>query len=377
MDKRDYYEVLGVDKGADAQSLKSAYRKLAMKYHPDRNPDNEEAEAKFKELNEAYEVLSDSEKRNLYDQFGHAGVNQNAGGGGFNGGFGGFGGFEDIINEFFGGGFSGGGGARRNGPRKGKDIRVDVQLSFEEAAFGVKRTVEYYRTEECDHCHGKGNEPDSSVKTCPTCNGKGHVEYRQRSLFGESVSTQTCSTCNGRGEVFDKPCNVCKGHGKVKKKVSKDIDIPAGVFNGAQLHLQSEGNLGKNGGPRGDVIIFIRVAPHKLFVRDGNDIFLEIPITYTEATLGSEIEVPTLDGKIKFKVPEGTQTGKQFKIRNKGVPVLNSYGRGDQYVRVTIEVPTKLTKEQRKALEAFEATLEGNNYDKRTGFFDKVKDLFS
>ncbi|MBF4694910.1 molecular chaperone DnaJ [Fusibacter ferrireducens] len=391
MSKSDYYELLGVERGADENELKKAYRKLAMKYHPDRNPDNAEAEAKFKEVNEAYEVLSDPEKRRLYDQFGHAGVNQNGGAGGGFSGFDGFGGFEDIINEMFGGfgGFSSS-SSRRNGPRKGADIRADITLTFEEAAFGVKKKIEFLRTEECDVCNGAGNEPGTSSHTCTACNGKGEVRYSQRSLFGESISVKPCTACKGKGEIFDKPCHQCKGHGKIKKRNSKEVDIPAGVFHGANMQLRGEGDLGQNGGPRGDVIVVIRVTPHKHFTRDGNDIYYDLNITYAQAVLGAEVMVPTLDGKAKFVIPEGTPSGKQFKLKGKGVPVLNGYGRGDQYVRVIVEIPKGLNKKQKELLEAFEAEMTGkktshsgteeNLKSKKKndkGFLGKMKDALS
>ncbi len=376
MSKKDYYEVLGVSRDADEAEIKKAYRKLAMKYHPDRNPDDKEAEHKFKEANEAYEVLSNAEKRNLYDQFGHAGVNQNMGGGGAGGFGGGFGGFEDIINEMFGGGFGGfSSGRRRNGPVKGRDINVEVTLTFEEAAFGTSKTIEYYRTEECETCGGSGAEPGSKVETCSTCNGTGEVRYAQRSLFGETISVRPCETCGGKGEVFENACHTCKGKGRVKKKRQLDVKIPAGIFSGAQMAVRGEGDLGHKGGPRGDVNVLIRVARHETFKRDGDDVFCEIPITFTQATLGAEIVVPTLDGKIKFKIPEGTESGKQFRLKGKGIQVLNGYGRGDQYVRVYIETPKGLTRAQKDALKAFAKTM-GEEINEKN-ILDKVKDKFS
>lgn len=392
--KSDYYELLGVQRTADENELKRAYRKLAMQYHPDRNPDNKEAEAKFKEINEAYEVLSDSEKRRLYDQFGHAGVNQNGAGGGYGGGFQGFGGFEDIINEMFGGGFGfGGSGARRNGPRKGNDVKAEVNLSFEEAVFGKKVTVNYTQTTDCENCHGNGAEPGSKVNTCTTCNGTGEVKYSQRSLFGETVSVRQCTACKGKGKTFEKPCYVCKGHGIVRKKRTKDIDIPAGVFHGAKLQARGEGDLGANGGPRGDLFIFIRVNPHPYFTREENDIFYDLKISYAQAVLGATISVPTLYGPVEFTIPEGTPSGKQFKLRGKGVPVLNGYGKGDQYVNVEVEIPKGLNKKQRELLEAFEAEMTGKKQETdaepqakepkkgkkkdEKGFFDKMKDAFT
>ncbi|MBS7526778.1 molecular chaperone DnaJ [Fusibacter paucivorans] len=392
MSKKDYYEVLGVQKGADEAELKKAYRKLAMQYHPDRNPDNKEAEAKFKEINEAYEVLSDSEKRRLYDQFGHAGVNQNGGAGGGFSGFDGFGGFEDIINEMF-GGFGGGGfsSGRRNGPRKGRDIRVDLTLSFEEAAFGTSKDIEFLRTEDCDVCHGSGAEPGTDKHKCTTCNGTGEVRYAQRSLFGESISVKPCPTCKGQGEVFDTPCHQCKGHGKIKKRFSKTIEIPAGVFHGANMQIRNEGDLGSNNGPRGDVIIVLRVTPHEHFKRDGNDIYYDLWISYSQAVLGAEVLVPTLESKAKFTIPEGTPNGRQFKLKGKGIPVLNGFGRGDQYVKVNVEIPKGLTKRQKELLEAFDEEMtgkstgvstdsskstKGKKKDDKT-FFDKMKDALS
>lgn len=382
MDKRDYYEVLGVARGATEEEVKKAFRKLAMKYHPDKNPDNKESEAKFKEINEAYEVLSDSEKRNLYDQFGHAGVNQNAGGfgGGGAGGFGDFGGFEDILSEMFGGGFGGArSGARRNGPVKGADLRVDLTITFEEAAFGVEKNIEFYRTEDCQTCGGTGAESGSKVNTCTQCNGQGEVKYAQRSLFGETISIRPCSACGGTGKTIEKPCHTCKGRGKVKKKRAIDIKIPAGVSVGNQLTLRDEGDLGSKGGPRGDVYVVLRVLSHAIFKRDGNDIFCDVEITYTQAVLGDEIIVPTLDGKVSYKIPEGTTSGKTFRLKGKGVPVLNGYGRGDQYVRVIIKVPTKLNDKQKAALKNFADSmgeiLENAKGDKK--FFEKVKEALN
>lgn len=386
MSKRDYYEVLGVQRGADDAELKRAYRKLAMKYHPDKNPGDKEAEAQFKEINEAYEILSDSEKRGLYDQFGHAGVNQNMGGGGFEGGFGGagFGGFEDILNEMFGGGFGGGfgGSTRRNsGPRKGADIPVEISITFEEAAFGTSKTIEYYRTEECPTCHGSGAEAGSSKSKCAKCSGTGELRYVQRSLFGESISVKECDACSGSGESIDKPCGTCKGKGRVKKSKKMEVKIPAGIFHGAVMNLRGEGDLGSKGGPRGDVSVHVRVQPHAVFKRDGNDVFTELEISYAQAVLGAEVTVMTLDGKVAYRIPAGTESGKSFRLKGKGIPDLNGYGRGDQYVRVTIKVPSKLTDKQREALKNFAkemgddmGSLEKNGKDK--GFFDKVKDAF-
>lgn len=378
MSKRDYYDVLGVSKDADQSEIKKAYRKKAMKYHPDKNSGDEASEQKFKEINEAYEILSDKEKRKMYDQYGHAGVNQNAGpGGGFSGGFsGGFGGFEDIFGDIFGDGF--GGSRSSNRPRKGSNVKTQITIDFEEAVFGAKKEVEFYRVEECPTCHGDGAEPGTDKHTCDKCNGSGEVRYTQRSLFGQSVSVRACDKCNGTGEIFDTPCHTCKGHGVVKKRRTIDIDIPAGIYNGASIAIRGEGNLGKNGGPKGDLIIYISVRSHKIFKRDGDDIFCEIPITFTQAALGSEIIVPTIDGKISFKIPAGTQSGKQFRLKNKGVKVLNGHGRGDQYVKVKVEVPKNLNDKQKDLLKQFDQESEkGQSYSEQKNFFDKVKELFN
>ena len=378
MSKRDYYEILGVDRNADESELKKAYRKKAMKYHPDRNNGDTGSEEKFKEINEAYEVLSDKEKRNMYDQFGHAGVNQQGGpgGGGFSGQ--GFGGFEDIINEMFGGGFSAGTRSSRNRPRKGKSVQVNVTVSFKEAATGVKKDIEFYRTEECGTCGGSGAEPGSSSHTCDKCDGSGEIRYRQRSLFGESISVKTCDKCNGTGTVYDTPCHTCKGHGKVKKSKKIEVDIPAGIYHGAKMSIRGEGNLGSKGGPRGDVYVVVSVKSHEIFKRDGDDVFCEIPITFTQAALGADIVVPTLDGKISITVAPGTQSGKQYRLKNKGFPVLNGYGKGNQYVRVKVEVPKNLNSKQKELLKQFEEESDANDgYTQRDNFFEKVKNLFS
>jgi molecular chaperone DnaJ len=377
-DKRDYYEVLGVEKGVSEQDLKKAYRKKAMKYHPDRNADNPEAEDKFKEVNEAYEVLSDGEKRNLYDQFGHAGVNQNAGGQGY-GGFGGqgFGGFEDIFGDLFGGGFSS--GRRSNGPKRGADVRVDLTINFEDAAFGVKKDIEFLRTEECTTCHGDGAEPGTNTSTCTECNGQGQVRYAQRSLFGETIQVRECDKCHGKGKTFDTPCHTCKGHGKIRKKKKMSVELPAGVDNGSVMSLRGEGQLGSKGGPRGDVKVVIRVKEHKLFVRDGNHVMYELHITFAQATLGAEVVVPTLEGKVKYKITPGTQSGTMFRLKGKGIPVLNGYGKGDQYVKVIVDIPTKLNDEQKESLTNYAISMgeKAEFSSKPKGFFNKVKDALS
>ncbi|MBN2795984.1 MAG: molecular chaperone DnaJ [Clostridia bacterium] len=379
-DKRDYYEVLGVERNVSEQDLKKAYRKKAMKYHPDRNTDDKDAENKFKEVNEAYEVLSDPEKRSLYDQFGHAGVNQNAGGsgfGGFGGGFEGFGGFEDIFSDFFGGGF--GSNRRSNGPRKGGDVRVDITIEFEEAAFGVKKDIEFLRTEDCHTCHGEGAEPGTSTSTCPDCNGQGQVRYAQRSLFGETIQVKECSRCQGKGKIYDTPCHTCKGLGKIRKKKKMTIEIPAGVDSGSVLSLRGEGQMGSKGGPRGDVKVVIRVNDHKDFVRDGNHVLYELHITFAQAVLGAEVIVPSLDGKLKFKIEPGTQSGTMTRLKGKGIPVLNGYGRGDQYVKIIVDVPTKTNDEQKQKLMEYASAMgEKTEFTtKSKGFFNKVKEALS
>jgi molecular chaperone DnaJ len=313
----------------------------------------------------------------MYDQFGHAGVNQQGGPGGGSSSQG-FGGFEDIINEMFGGGFSAGTRSSRNRPRKGKSVQVNVTISFKEASTGVKKDIEFYRTEECGTCNGSGAEPGSSSHTCDKCDGSGEIRYRQRSLFGESISVKTCDKCKGSGTVYDTPCHTCKGHGKVKKSKTIEVDIPAGIYHGAKMSIRGEGNLGSKGGPRGDVYVVVSVQSHEIFKRDGDDVFCEIPITFTQAALGADIVVPTLDAKISITVAPGTQSGKQYRLKNKGFPVLNGYGKGNQYVRVKVEVPKNLNAKQKELLKQFEEESDANaGYTQRDNFFEKVKNLFS
>ena len=377
--KRDYYEVLGVDKNADAQALKKAYRKLAMKYHPDRNPDNKEAEEKFKEINEAYEVLSDDDKRRTYDQFGHEGVN---GQGGFGGqGFGGqgFGGFEDIFGDMFGdifGGGFGGSRARRRGTERGSDIRHSINITFEEAAFGKKTSIKVNRSEECSECNGSGAKPGTSKKTCPTCNGAGEVRTVQRTPFGNIASSRTCSTCEGEGEVVESPCPKCSGKGSTRKVKTIEVDIPAGIDDGQMIKLSGQGEIGSKGGARGDLYLIVNVAPHPLFTREGNDIHFEMPITFVQAALGDEIEVPTLDGKVKYKVPEGTQTGTVFRLREKGIPRLRGNSRGDQYVKVVVDVPKKLNEAQKDILREFAKECGEEVHERQNSFGKKIEKLF-
>ena len=380
MAKRDYYEVLGVDKGADAQTLKKAYRKLAMQYHPDRNPDNPEAEAKFKEINEAYEVLSDDTKRANYDQFGHDGPQGFGGAGGF-GGFGGFGGggVEDIFDMFgdmFGGGFGGSSRPRRRGPERGADIRQDITITFEEAAFGVKKSIKINRTEECSECNGSGAKSGTSKKTCPTCNGAGEVRTAQRTPFGNIMSTRVCSTCQGDGEVLESPCPKCNGQGKTRKVKTIEIDIPAGIDNDQMIKLSNQGDVGSKGGPRGDLYVAVRVMPHTLFTRDGFDIYFEMPITFAQAALGDEVEIPTLHGNVIYNIPEGTQTGTVFRLREKGVPKLRGNSRGDQYVKVIVDTPKKLNDKQKKLLKEFARECGEEVHEKKKSFGQKIEDMF-
>ena len=378
--KRDYYDVLGVDKSADATAIKKAYRKLAMKYHPDKNPGDKEAEEKFKEINEAYEVLSDETKRRNYDQFGHEGVNGQGFGGA--GGFGGqgFGGFDDIFGDIFGdmfgGGFSGGSRQRRRGPERGADIKQRVNISFEEAAFGKKVQVKINRSEECDQCHGSGAKPGTSKKTCPTCHGSGQVQSVQRTPFGNIASTRTCSTCNGEGEVIDSPCSKCHGKGSIRKTKTIEVDIPAGIDNGQMIKLGGQGELGTRGGPRGDLYIEVNVQSHPLFTRDGYDVYLEMPITFAQATLGDKIQVPTLDGKVEYEVPEGTQTGTVFRLKGKGIPKLKSNVRGDQYVKVTVEIPKKLNEKQKELVREFEKECGQEVHQRQKTLSDKIDNFF-
>ena len=371
--KRDYYEVLGVDKNASPEEMKRAYRKLAMKYHPDRNPGDKAAEEKFKELNEAYEVLGSPEKKQMYDQFGHAGVNGNAGG--FSGQAG-FGGFEDIfgdIFDMFGGGFS---GRRRSGPQKGADIRYEMSITFEEAAFGTEKTIEFYKYENCNTCGGSGAKPGTSKTTCSHCKGTGEVRFVQRTALGQIMNVKPCNHCGGEGQIIDTPCSTCEGKGKERKLKKMKVKIPAGVDNGSIIPLRGEGEPGTKGGPYGDLYVVIRVQPHRIFERDGYDIICEIPITFAQAVLGEELEVPTLEGKVKYKIPEGTQSGTVFRLRKRGIQNPRGYGKGDQYVRVIVEVPKNLSDKQKEKLKEF-ADLGGEDiHEKRKTFFEKVKDVF-
>ena len=387
-EKRDYYEVLGIGKNATDAEIKSAYRKLAKKYHPDLNPGDKTAEEKFKEVNEANDVLSDPEKRKRYDQFGFAGVDPNYGagqggyGGGFGGGFGGAGGVDlgDIFGDLFGGGFGGFGGSSRanpNAPRKGHDIQASVILTFEEAAHGCTKKVTLNRQQTCPDCNGSGCEPCSSPETCTQCNGRGFVVTQQRTPFGVMQSQQPCPHCGGRGTIIKNPCKTCRGTGKTSARKTLEVKIPAGIDDDQNIALRGQGDAGTNGGPAGDVIVHVTVKTDNVFERDGYDVYVRVPITYSQAVLGAEIEVPTVDGKVAQKIPEGTQSGTKFRLRGQGIQYLNGRGRGDQYVIVDVEIPKKLNRTQREALNAFEDSLKDDNYEKRKGFFKNLKDRFT
>ena len=388
-DKRDYYEVLGVAKNASEEDLKKAYRKQAKKYHPDLNPGDKEAEAKFKEVNEAYEVLSDKEKRARYDQFGFAGVDPSYGagaGGPGAGGFGGFGGMGgvdlgDIFGDLFGGmggGFGGFGSQRANpnAPRKGADVRVSLVLGFMEAAHGCTKTITITKQDTCPECSGTGAAKGTSPETCPDCGGAGYVNRNLRMGGMVMQQRQPCSRCGGKGKIVKTPCAHCHGTGKVAVKKSLEVKIPAGIGDDQSIALRGQGDAGVNGGPAGDVIVIITVRPDPMFERDGYDVWVTVPITYSQAVLGASIVVPTVDGKVEYNVPEGTQSGTTFRLRGKGIQYLGGRGRGDQYVKVMVEIPKKLTRAQREALNAFEQSLKDDNYEQRKGFFKNLRDKF-
>jgi molecular chaperone DnaJ len=376
--KRDYYEVLGVAKTATDQEIKSAYRKLALKYHPDRNPGDKKAEDHFKEAAEAYAVLADTDKRHMYDRFGHAGL-----GGAATGGFDPnvFTGFEDILGglgDVFGLGDIFGGGARRRGPQRGADVRYDIEISFEQSAKGAELPLQIPRQEHCETCHGTGAAEGSKPTTCPQCQGRGQLRYQQ----GFFTVARTCGQCRGTGTVIAKPCQTCKGAGRVQKQRKLTVRIPAGIASGQRLRLGGEGEAGPSGGPAGDLHVVIHVQEHPFFQREGNDLFCEIPVSYPTLALGGEITVPTLDGTEPVRIPEGTQTGTTFRLRGKGMPDVLNRGQGDLQVTVKVAVPKKLSKDQRRLLEELAGTLpepaapHAQQEDDDKGLFDRVKDIF-
>lgn len=380
-EKRDYYEVLGLSKGATPEEIKKAYRKLAMKYHPDYNPGDKTAEEKFKEINEANEILSDPEKRQRYDQYGFAGVDPNYGAG--QGGYGAGGvDLNDIFGDLFGGGFGGfsgfGSGSSRNanGPRKGRDLRVNLTLDFGEAVHGCTKKIQLGRQKTCEKCGGSGAEKGTSPETCPDCGGRGFVVRQQRTPFGVMQTQQPCQRCGGKGQIIKTPCKECRGTGKTTQRSTLEVKIPAGINDEQSIALRGQGDAGSNGGPSGDVIVTVTVRPDSIFQRDNYDIWVNVPITYTQAVLGADITVPTVDGKVEYTIPEGTQSGTKFRLRGKGVQYVNGRGRGDQYVVVTVEIPKKLNRTQREALKTFDACMKDDNYEQRKGFFKSLKDKF-
>lgn len=377
-DKRDFYEVLGVQKGASDDEIKKAYRQQAKKYHPDLHPGDKEAEAKFKEVNEAYEVLSDSQKKARYDQYGHAGVDPNFGAGG---GYGGYGGFNaqdidlgDIFSSFFGGG---GRRSNPNAPRRGSDAQTSVGISFEEAARGCRKQVTVRVVETCSDCGGSGAAKGTSATTCPVCNGSGQEARQQRTPFGVIQTQTVCSRCRGKGKIIEKPCPTCNGGGQVRTSSTVGVNIPAGIDDGQVITVRGKGNCGVNGGPAGDLDIQVTVRPHPLFEREGYHLFCELPLTFSQMTLGAEISVPTLDGKVPYTIKEGTQPGDVIRLKGKGIPYVNGRGKGDLVARVTVEVPKGLSSKQKELLRAFEDSMGEKNYQKRKSFFDKVKDVFN
>ena len=382
-EKRDYYEVLGISKGASDDEIKKAYRKMAKQYHPDLHPDDPEAAEKFKEVNEANDVLSDPQKRQRYDQFGHAGVDPSygAGQGGFGGGFGGFSAegfdFGDIFDTFFGGGMGGSRTSNPNAPKKGADISISLDISFIEACKGVEHTVEINRSETCDSCNGSGAKTGTTAKTCPECHGTGQVRFQQRTILGSVTSSRPCTKCNGKGKVIDNPCPTCHGGGRVQKKSKVNISVPAGIDDGQILRIRNSGHVGTNGGERGDLNVRISVRKDSLFERKGFDVWIDFPITYAQAVLGSSVTVPTIDGNVEYNIPEGTQPDTVFRLKGKGVQKLQRDGRGDQYVKLVLEVPRNLNKKQKEALQAFDEMLTEKNHERQTNFFDRIKKFWS
>ncbi|MBI4529754.1 MAG: molecular chaperone DnaJ [Deltaproteobacteria bacterium] len=365
--KSDYYELLGVNRNAGEEEIKKAYRKLALKYHPDRNPGNKEAEEKFKAVSEAYQILIDPEKRSQYDRFGHAAFGE----AGFARGFDFTSGFEDIFGDIF-GEFFGGGTSRRRTRTRGEDLRYNIEISFEEAAFGAEKKIKIPRQSPCETCHGSGSKPGSSPRTCPSCRGSGQVTFQQ----GFFQVSRSCSQCRGEGTIISDPCSSCNGAGRVRKLHALSVKIPAGVDTGSRLKLRGEGESGSSGGPPGDLYVVIQVQPHPLFVRDGLDLVCEVPINFVQAALGTEIDVPTLEGKVKMKIPAGTQSGKILRLKGKGIRDVHGYQQGDQLVRIVVETPTHLTAGQKQLLKEFAALGEEEAHPISKGFLDKVKQIF-
>ncbi len=377
MDKRDYYEVLGVAKTATDDEIKKAYRTLAKKYHPDLNGGDKDCEAKFKEVNEAYEVLSDPQKRARYDQFGHEDPRAGGAGGGygdFTGGFGG--GFDDIFSAFFGGGF-GGGGQRARGPQRGDDLRYDLTITFEEAAFGCEKEISVTRDENCEECGGTGARKGTQPTQCPTCHGTGQVQSFVNTPIGRVSNVRVCEACHGQGTIINDPCPKCSGRGRVRRNRKITIKIPAGIDNGMQIPLRKQGEPGLRGGENGDLYIFVTVKPHKLFTRENYDLYCDVTVSFTQAALGGEIDVPTLNGMIKHNLPEGTQPGTVIRLRGQGIQNLRGAGKGDLYIKVNVEIPRKLTDKQKELLMQFDETLTGKEYEAKKSFFERVKEAFS
>ncbi len=379
-DKRDYYEVLGLTKSASDDDIKKAYRKMAKKYHPDLNPGDATAEERFKEVNEAYGILSDPEKKSRYDQFGHAGVDPNYGGGAGAGGFGGFGGmgdFGDVFSSFFGGGFGGMGGRGRsaNAPRKGDDIETFITISFEESAFGCEKELKLRRRRSCVHCKGTGAKDGVELETCGQCKGSGVVTSVQRTILGNIQSQTTCPSCGGKGKRIKVPCSHCQG-GIITEDKKLKVTVPAGIDDGQTLTMRNQGHAGANGGPDGDVYIGVRVSPHALFERQGNNLYCKIPVSLVDASLGATLQVPTLEGKVEYELPEGTQTGSTFRFRGKGITRIGTKSKGDLYVTIEVEIPKNLSKKQKDILKEFGKTLESKNFEKKSSFLEKLSKLF-
>ena len=370
-DKRDYYEVLGVEKNASADDIKRAYRRKAKECHPDLHPGDKEAEERFKELNEANEVLSDPDKRARYDQFGfeQPGMGGNPFQGGFD--FGGMGGMGDIFDQIFGGGM--GGASRRNAPQQGNNLRYELRITFEEAAAGCEKSFDFYRNENCDTCHGTGAKPGTQPGTCPTCKGAGQI----RTSGGWMTTVRTCPTCGGAGKVITDKCTGCGGSGHIRKRRTCNVKVPAGIDDGQTIIMNGQGEPGLRGGPNGDLYITVNVKPHKLFKRDGFDLLLDLPISFTQAALGAELDIPTLEGSVKYKIPEGTQTDTEFVLKGHGIQRLRQQGKGDLICRVRVEVPKRLTEKQRELLRQFDETTTGREYEGRKSFLDKIKDKFN